>query len=82
MIIKINRNYKLYNIIKKDKIFVNSRHNSYIVNTDLYVSATNNIIEAIEDKDSDYHNLATVLFFVIGIFAIVYICKIFRKIKK
>ena len=52
--IKINENAKLYNIIKKDKIFVNSRHNSYIVNTDLDVSATNNIIEAIEDKNKKF----------------------------
>ncbi len=52
--IKINENSKLYNIIKKDKIFVNSRHNSYIVNTDLDVSATNNIIEAIEDKNKKF----------------------------
>ena len=52
--IKINENSKLYNIIKKDKIFVNSRHNSYIVNTALDVSATNNIIEAIEDKNKKF----------------------------
>ncbi len=52
--IKINENSKLYNIIKKDKIFVNSRHNSYIVNTDLDISATNNIIEAIEDKNKKF----------------------------
>lgn len=52
--IKINENSKLFNIIKKDKIFVNSRHNSYIVNTDLDVSATNNIIEAIEDKNKKF----------------------------
>lgn len=52
--IKINENSKLYNIIKKDKIFVNSRHNSYIINTDLDVSATNNIIEAIEDKNKKF----------------------------
>ena len=52
--INIDKNSKLYNIIKKDKIFVNSRHNSYIVNTDLDVSATNNIIEAIEDKNKKF----------------------------
>lgn len=52
--IKINENSKLFNIIKKNKIFVNSRHNSYIVNTDLDVSATNNIIEAIEDKNKKF----------------------------
>lgn len=52
--INIDKNSKLYNIIKKDKIFVNSRHNSYIKNTDLDVSATNNIIEAIEDKNKKF----------------------------
>ena len=52
--INIDKNSKLYNIIKKDKIFVNSRHNSYIVNTDLDVSATNNITEAIEDKNKKF----------------------------
>ncbi len=52
--IEINKNSKLYNIIKKNKILVNSRHNSYILNTDLDVSATNNIIEAIEDKSKRF----------------------------
>ena len=52
--IEINKNSKLYNIIKKNKILVNSRHNSYILNTDLDVSATNNIIEAIEDKSKKF----------------------------
>ena len=52
--INIDKNSKLYNIIKKDKIFVNSRHNSYIINTDLDVSATNNVIEAIEDKNKKF----------------------------
>ena len=52
--IEINKNSKLYNIVKKNKILVNSRHNSYILNTDLDVSATNNIIEAIEDKSKRF----------------------------
>lgn len=52
--IEINKNSKLYNIVKKNKILVNSRHNSYILNTDLDVSATNNIIEAIEDKSKKF----------------------------
>lgn len=45
---------KLYNIIKKNKILVNSRHKSYVVNTDLSISSTNNIIESIEDKNKDF----------------------------
>jgi CTP synthase (UTP-ammonia lyase) len=47
----INTNSKLYEIIKKENIKVNSRHNSYIINTDLKVSAISNVIEAIEDKN-------------------------------
>ena len=49
--INIDKNSKLYEIIKKDNIIVNSRHNSYITKTDLNISATNEIIEAIEDKN-------------------------------
>ncbi len=52
--VNINPNSKLYSIIKKNKILVNSRHKSYVVNTDLSVSATNNIIEAIEDKNKNF----------------------------
>lgn len=52
--IKINKNSKLYKIIKKDNIMVNSRHNSCIVNTDLKVSAINNVIEAIEDTNKTF----------------------------
>lgn len=47
----IDKNSKLYEIIKKDKIKVNSRHNSYIYNTSLQISAKNDIIEAIEDRN-------------------------------
>ncbi len=52
--IKINKNSKLYEILKKETIDVNSRHKSYIVKTDLDVSATNKIIEAIEDKNKKF----------------------------
>lgn len=52
--IMINKNSKLYEIIKKENIMVNSRHNSYIINTDLKVSAINNVIEAIEDKNKTF----------------------------
>ncbi len=53
--IKINQDSKLYKIIKKNKIIVNSRHKSYIVNTNLKTSAlANNIIEAIEDTNKKF----------------------------
>lgn len=53
--IKIKQDSKLYEIIKNNKILVNSRHKSYIVNTNLKTSAlANNIIEAIEDKNKKF----------------------------
>ncbi len=52
--VNINKNSKLYSIIQKDKIMVNSRHKSYIYKTDLNVSAKINIIEAIEDFNKDF----------------------------
>lgn len=52
--IEINNNSKLHQIIKKNKILVNSRHKSYILKTDLNVAATNKIIEAIEDKNKKF----------------------------
>lgn len=52
--IEINNNSKLYQIIKKNKILVNSRHKSYILKTELDVAATNKIIEAIEDKNKKF----------------------------
>ena len=52
--INIDKKSKLYNIIKKDEIMVNSRHKSYIVSTDLKVSGKANIIEAIEDSNKKF----------------------------
>ncbi len=52
--IDINNNSKLYQIIKKNKILVNSRHKSYILKTNLDIAATNEIIEAIEDKNKKF----------------------------
>lgn len=52
--VDINKDSKLYDILKKDKIIVNSRHKSYIINTDLKVSGRANIIEAIEDNAKDF----------------------------
>ena len=52
--ININKNSKLYKIIKKNKITVNSRHQSYIVSTDLSISSKANIIESIEDSNKNF----------------------------
>ena len=53
--INIRQNTKLYDIIKKDKTIVNSRHKFAIKKTNLEISATNeNTIEAIEDKKKDF----------------------------
>ena len=52
--VDINKDSKLYDILKKEKIIVNSRHKSYIINTDLKVSGQANIIEAIEDNAKDF----------------------------
>ena len=52
----INHDSKLYSILNKDKIFVNSRHIEHITNTFLSVSArsSDNVIEAVEDKNKRF----------------------------
>ena len=52
--VNIDKNSKLYRIIKKNKIMVNSRHQSYIAKTDLNISGKANIIEAIEDSTKTF----------------------------
>lgn len=52
--VDIDKNSKLYSIINKDKIIVNSRHKSYIVSTQLDTSGKANVIEAIEDKNKKF----------------------------
>lgn len=54
--VKIDKKSKLYNILKKEEINVNSRHKSYVVKTDLEASAKScdNVIEAIEDKNKKF----------------------------
>lgn len=52
--ITINKNSKLYDIIKKNKIYVNSRHNSCVLNTNLNISTSDEIIEAVEDKNKNF----------------------------
>lgn len=53
--IKIIESSKLHEILGKKQIFVNSRHKSYIENTNLFVSARNgSIIEAVEDPHKKF----------------------------
>ena len=48
--VSIGKNSKLYSILKKDVIMVNSRHHEQLLNTDLsVVAASEQIIEAVED---------------------------------
>lgn len=52
----INSDSKLYSILNKDKIVVNSRHIEHITNTFLNVSARSSdfVIEAVEDKNKKF----------------------------
>ena len=52
----IKKNSKIYEILKKEKIKVNSRHNYAIKNTTLEISgiSDDNIIEVIEDKTKTF----------------------------
>ena len=54
--IKINKESKLFEIIQKEEIIVNSRHNNRVVETDLECSAISDdgIIESIEDKNKRF----------------------------
>lgn len=53
--ITIIESSKLYEILRKKHVFVNSRHKSYIENTNLFVSARNgNVIEAVEDTHKKF----------------------------
>lgn len=48
--VKIVESSKLYDILDKKEIMVNSRHKSYISKTALNISSKSNVIESIEDK--------------------------------
>ncbi len=52
----ISKQSKIYEIIKKEKIIVNSRHNYALKNTNLDITgiSTDNIIEIIEDKTKKF----------------------------
>ena len=52
--VNIEPNSYLYSIIGKEKISVNSRHKDSIIKTDLNVSASNDIIEAVEEPDKKF----------------------------
>ena len=54
--IYFNKNSKLFEIIKNDKILVNSRHNYYVIKTNLLITAisNDNIIEALEDPNKKF----------------------------
>lgn len=54
--VKINKKSKLYQILQKEYIEVNSRHKSYVINTNLMISgiSEDNIIEAVEDSNKRF----------------------------
>ncbi len=53
--VKIDRNSKLYDILLKEYIFVNSKHNDRIYRTDLDVTGyCGDIIESLEAKEKDF----------------------------
>ena len=52
--INIHNNSKLFSIIKKNHILVNSRHHDYIVNTNLNVSSYSDVIESVEDNNKKF----------------------------
>ena len=50
----IDEKSKLFKIIGKNKIFVNSRHHDYIINTDLNISSYSDVIESVEDPHKKF----------------------------
>lgn len=53
--VKIDKKSKLYDILGKDYIYVNSKHNDRVYSTDLSVTANfGNVVEALEDINKDF----------------------------
>lgn len=53
--VSIEPNSKLYSILQKETIIVNSRHHDEVLNTNLYVVAkSGNVIEAVEDPNKKF----------------------------
>lgn len=50
----LNKNSKLYKILKKRKILVNSRHQSAVMQTNLKVCAYSDVIEAVSDDNKKF----------------------------
>lgn len=50
----IDEKSKLFKIIGKNKIFVNSRHHDYIIHTDLNISSYSDVIESVEDPHKKF----------------------------
>lgn len=52
----VNKNSKLYSIVSREKILVNSRHSDYVKETKLDIGATDicGLIEEVEDKDKTF----------------------------
>lgn len=52
--VKINKKSKLYKILNKENIKVNSRHKDYLIDTDLFITGVSDVIESIEDTNKRF----------------------------
>lgn len=52
--VHILKTSKLYEILNKEIINVNSRHKDYLISTDLNISSISDVIESIESKDKKF----------------------------
>ncbi|MBE6159724.1 MAG: hypothetical protein E7157_01605 [Lactobacillales bacterium] len=52
--VKINKKSKLYGILNKEVIKVNSRHKDYLIDTDLFITGVSDVIESIEDTSKNF----------------------------
>ena len=52
--VKINKKSKLYKILNKEIIKVNSRHKDYLIDTDLFITGVSDVIESIEDTNKRF----------------------------
>ena len=52
--VKINKKSKLYKILNKEIIKVNSRHKDYLIDTDLFITGVSDVIESIEETNKRF----------------------------
>ena len=52
--VKINKKSKLYEILDKEIIKVNSRHKDYLIDTNLFITGVSDVIESIEDTNKRF----------------------------